>query len=69
MSSKKITRDTRISDAIVICPNAAEIFEQYGLGCFSCMAATAETIEEGASMHGIDVQAMLDDLNSACESE
>lgn len=66
MSSEKITKDTTITEAIRICPGSSEIFQSYGMGCFACMAASAETVEEGAEMHGVDLESMLRDLNAAC---
>lgn len=64
-----ITKDMAISEIIRICPGAGEVFHKYKMGCFMCLAASAETIEEGALMHDIDVQAILDELNAACAAE
>jgi hybrid cluster-associated redox disulfide protein len=64
---KKITKDTPISEVITVCPDAAEILERHGMGCCGCMGASAETIEDGALMHNIDVQPILDELNEKCE--
>lgn len=70
MSSKAlITKDTTITKVIEICPNAAEIFKKYKMGCLVCMAASAETIEEGALMHDVDAQKIVDELNAACAPE
>ncbi|HEY3298489.1 MAG TPA: DUF1858 domain-containing protein [Armatimonadota bacterium] len=66
-SDKIITRETPIFEAIRICPDAAAIFERHGMGCCGCMAASAETVEEGALMHDIDVEAILRELNAKCE--
>jgi hypothetical protein len=33
------------------------------------MAASAETIEEGAEMHEVDAQSIVDKLNAACEAK
>lgn len=63
-SDKTITKHTRISDVIKICPSAPEVFSRHGMGCFACMASSAETVEEGAQMHGVDVQVILADLNA-----
>ena len=65
-SDCKITKDTRISDAIRMCPESALVFERLGMGCYSCMAASAETIEEGALMHDVDVDEILKELNASC---
>jgi hybrid cluster-associated redox disulfide protein len=62
-----ITRDTNIADVVRICPNAPEIFGRFGMGCLGCLAAQAETIGEGAEMHGVDAQKLVDELNSSCE--
>ena len=35
----------------------------YGLGCIGCMAAHFETIGQGAGAHGIDVDALIEDIN------
>lgn len=68
MSSERlITKDTKISDAIRICPQAANILSSHGMGCCGCLAATAETIEQGAEMHDIDVEKVVDELNNACK--
>lgn len=68
MSERKITKDTLIADVLEMCPRAAEIFRQFGMGCFACLAAAAETVEQGALMHDLDVDALVDALN-ACECE
>jgi len=68
MSPKEIiTKDMTIAEAMRICPHAPEIFDRHGMGCFVCMAASAETIEEGAEMHEIEAQVIVDELNAACE--
>ena len=68
-SEKAITKDTTIAEVMRICPNAAEILSKHGMACFACMAAPAETIEEGAVMHDVDVQVVVDELNAACTSQ
>jgi hybrid cluster-associated redox disulfide protein len=67
MSTDRINGKTSIAEAINICPDAADVFEKHGMGCYACMAASSETIEEGALMHGVDVQAILAELNARCE--
>jgi hybrid cluster-associated redox disulfide protein len=62
-----ITKDTTIAEALRLCPNAPEIFNEVGMGCCACLAASAETIEDGAFMHEVDVQAIVDKLNAGCE--
>ena len=64
-SEKRITKDTTIAEAMRICPDSAEVFKKHHMGCLVCMAASAETIEEGALMHDVDVQTIMDELNAA----
>ncbi len=58
-----ITRDSKIMETVQKYPQILEIFQAYGLGCVGCMAAHFETIGEGAGAHGIDVDALIADLN------
>lgn len=58
-----ITKDTGIIEAVQRYPQILEIFQDYGLGCVGCMAAHFETIGEGAGAHGIDVDALVADIN------
>jgi len=64
-----ITRDTSIAEAMKLCPNAPSIFARHGMACAACLAASAESIEEGAQMHEIDVQPIIDELNADCKEE
>jgi hybrid cluster-associated redox disulfide protein len=45
-------------------PRAREVFIAFGMGCFGCMGVSMESIEDGAKMHGIDVNAILAELNN-----
>lgn len=59
----KITKDTGIIDAVQEHPEIIEVFQEYGLGCIGCMAANFETIGQGAGAHGLDVDALIEDIN------
>ena len=58
-----ITKDTGIIEAVQSHPEIMEVFAEYGLGCSGCMAAHFETIGQGAGAHGIDVDALIEDIN------
>ena len=58
-----ITKDTGIIEAVQSHPEIMEVFAEYGLGCIGCMAAHFETIDQGAGAHGIDVDALIEDIN------
>ncbi|HWR05232.1 DUF1858 domain-containing protein [Sporomusa sp.] len=57
------TRSTPIIEALRLHSQACKIFAKYGMGCIGCMGSTTETIETGATMHDIDVEALLAELN------
>ena len=58
-----MTKDTVMKSAVQKYPKIVKIFQSYGLWCIGCMAAHFETIGEGAGAHGIDVDALVADLN------
>lgn len=52
-----------IEEVVKKYPETISVFEEYGLGCAGCQAALFENIEQGAEVHGIDVEALIADLN------
>ncbi|HEY3276274.1 MAG TPA: DUF1858 domain-containing protein [Syntrophorhabdaceae bacterium] len=64
MRRKKIGKNAAIQDVVTRYPESVPVFEEHGLGCVGCRAALFETIEEGAKIHGINVEALLKDLNN-----
>ena len=60
-----ITKDTGIIEAVQNHPEILQVFAEYGLGCIGCMAASFETLEQGAAAHGIDIDELVADLNKA----
>ena len=59
-----ITKDMTIGNVINIKKNAQEIFMEYGMGCVGCPSAQNETLEDAASIHGLNLDELLDRLNS-----
>ena len=62
-----INRKMSIEEIVTKYPETIAIFERYGLGCVGCQAALFENVEQGAQVHGIDVEALVKDLNSQIE--
>ncbi|VBB08437.1 Hypothetical protein LUCI_3709 [Lucifera butyrica] len=58
-----ITKNMSITEVVQKYPAAAEVFFKYGMGCLGCAAAHFENIEQGALAHGINVDALIEDLN------
>jgi hybrid cluster-associated redox disulfide protein len=61
--SQLITKNTTFGDIINKYPAAAEILLSKGLHCIGCGMAFAETIEQGAIMHGINPEELVKELN------
>lgn len=58
-----ITKDMSIMEVVHDYPDTAPVFMYAGMGCLGCAAARFENIEQGATAHGIDVDALVDALN------
>ena len=62
-----ITKDMSILKVVEEWPETAQIFMNFGMGCLGCAAAHFENIEQGATAHGIDVDALMEALNKLVE--
>ena len=63
----KITENTLIADCININPESLRILMSYGMHCLGCAMAHGETIGEAVSVHGQDLQELLEKLNEGVE--
>ena len=61
----KITKDLNLSQVVRDHPATVPVFLSHGLMCIGCAAARFESIEQGALAHGLDVDALISDLNEA----
>ena len=60
----KVTKDTIIGDILDInAEAAAPIFFGMGMHCLGCPASQGESIAEAAMVHGIDPDALVDEIN------
>jgi hybrid cluster-associated redox disulfide protein len=60
-----ITKNMPIGEVVEKHPETIPVFLHHGLMCFGCAIARFEDIEQGAVAHGIDVDALVTDLNEA----
>lgn len=63
--AEPITRDMPIAEVVQKYPQTVPVFLAHGLMCFGCAVARFENVEQGALAHGIDVDALMKDLNAA----
>jgi hybrid cluster-associated redox disulfide protein len=59
-----INKNMSINEVVRKHPETISIFKKFGLGCVGCEAALFENIEQGAEVHGIDVETLITSLNS-----
>ncbi len=59
-----IERTTKIGELLEKNPDKADILLEAGMHCLGCMAAHDETLEEACEVHGIDVDELVEKLNS-----
>ena len=64
-----ITKDMTIQEVVEKNPETIRVFLEHGLHCIGCSVARFENIEQGALAHGIDVDALIRDLNSRVGEE
>jgi len=58
-----IHRTMKIEDILRNHPETIPVFERFGIDCGSCQLSEFEDLEHGARAHGIDVEALLAELN------
>jgi len=63
----KITKKTNLGKLVQEYPEAGRVLaEEYGLDCVGCMAASFDSLEQGAKIHGYDdkkIEKMVKELN------
>ncbi|MDY3868095.1 MAG: DUF1858 domain-containing protein [Pyramidobacter sp.] len=62
-----ITKDMLIAKIVEDYPAVVPVLMGSGMGCIGCAIAHAETLEQGALAHGLDVDALVDALNKAIQ--
>ncbi len=66
MTETKATfdKDMIIGDVMEAHPEAVKVIEKYfGTGCFTCPGMKLESLTFGATMHGLDPDVMVKELN------
>jgi len=63
-----ITKQTTIEDIISSCPETVKFFNGLQMSCGSCFAVKFDTLENGALMHGMDVNDLITRLNQFISS-
>ncbi|AKN31273.1 disulfide oxidoreductase [Clostridium carboxidivorans P7] len=59
----KVEKQTLIKDIVKMGQEAVQVLMDFGMGCIGCPSSQAESIEQAAAVHGIDVEKLLERLN------
>lgn len=60
----KITKDMTIGEVVRQKPESVEVLMNFGMGCVGCPSAQAETLEEAAMVHGLNLEELMTALNA-----
>lgn len=63
----KVTKDTMIGELLQIDANIAPMLLNIGMHCLGCPSSQMETIGEAAIVHGIEPDALVEDINNFLE--
>ena len=59
----KITKDMTIGEVVRQFPESVQVLMNFGMGCVGCPSAQAETLEEAAAVHGLNLEELMTALN------
>ena len=58
-----ISKEMTITDILRRYPETLPVFERHGLDCHDCQIADFEQLEHGATVHKVDLDVLLAELN------
>ncbi|NLL30632.1 MAG: DUF1858 domain-containing protein [Clostridiales bacterium] len=58
-----ITKDMTIGEVLRVKEDADRVLMSFGMGCIGCPSSQAETIEDAAQVHGLNLDELLEALN------
>mgnify|MGYP001316162198 CR=1 FL=1 len=59
-----INKDMTIGEILDINFKAADVLMGFGMGCLGCTSARVESLEQACSIHGLNLEEVLEKLNS-----
>lgn len=65
---KQATKDMKISEILELDNGVAPIMMRAGMHCLGCPSSQAETLEEAAYVHSIDLNQLLNNINEHLKS-
>jgi len=65
--SQPINKEMTFAQVFGMHKDVVKVLAKYNLGCIGCMGAQAESLEQGCSAHGLNVDDVVKDLNALFE--
>lgn len=60
-----ITKNMTLGEVLELNENLKDVLMGFGMHCFGCPYSLAETLEEAAEVHEVDIDLLLQKLNEA----
>ncbi|MGD9848728.1 DUF1858 domain-containing protein [Desulfuromonas thiophila] len=64
----RIDKMTKMADILAMHPQMAAVLASYGLHCQGCGGARHESLRQGATNHGLDVDELIARLNAVLDA-
>jgi hybrid cluster-associated redox disulfide protein len=58
-----ITKEMKINEILRRYPETLAVFQRYGIDCHDCQVADFEELEHGATVHDVNIEALICELN------
>ncbi|MBQ9323650.1 MAG: DUF1858 domain-containing protein [Clostridia bacterium] len=65
---KQVTKDMNIREMVLMDEGIAEILMNAGMHCLGCMMSHFENLEQACAVHGIDADALVNQINEYLEA-
>ena len=60
---ERIRKDMIISEIIAVDTGLVPILRNHGMNCVGCPSAQFETLEQAATSHGMEIEALVEEMN------
>ena len=69
MPIMRVTKDRLIGDILDADRETAQFFFEMGMHCLGCPSARGESLEMACAVHGVDVDEMVEEINTFLDSK
>ena len=66
---KEVTKDMNIREMVMMDEGIAEILMNAGMHCLGCMMSHCENLEQACAVHGIDADALVNEINEYLDAK